>query len=70
MAEDPPVRKGADGRGMRGRADAVGATPELEGEVAGIEVPTARRPRRVPTGLHYMMAGAFFFSLMSSTLSI
>jgi drug/metabolite transporter (DMT)-like permease len=52
----------------RGRADeAVGATPELSGEVAGIETDDAgpRSPERFPLGMRYMAAGALFFSIMS-----
>lgn len=47
-------------------ADAVEATPELEGGIAPVHTdqPTAR-VRRLTPGMRYMAAGAFFFSVMS-----
>jgi drug/metabolite transporter (DMT)-like permease len=45
--------------------ETVAATPELAGEVAGIEVDGAARGSRFPLGMRYMAAGAFFFSIMS-----
>lgn len=57
----------------RTRADeAVGATPELSGEVAGIETEdeAPERPSRFPLGMRYMAAGAFFFSIMSLLVKV
>lgn len=57
----------------RGRAeDAVAATPELTGEVAGIETEDAgpAQPARFPLGMRYMAAGAFFFSVMSLLVKV
>jgi drug/metabolite transporter (DMT)-like permease len=52
----------------RGRADeVVGATPELSGEVAGIQAEDdePRAPSRFPLGMRYMAMGALCFSIMS-----
>jgi drug/metabolite transporter (DMT)-like permease len=48
-------------------ADAVAATPELEGEIAPADGDPLRasRRRRLTPGMRYMAAGAFFFSVMS-----
>ena len=47
-------------------ADAVEATPELEGGIAPVHGdPAPSRARRLPPGMRYMAAGAFFFSVMS-----
>ena len=58
----------------RGRAEeeAVAATPELSGEVAGIETEDGapREPSRFPLGMRYMAAGAFFFSIMSLLVKV
>lgn len=57
----------------RGRADeAVQATPELSGEVAGIQTEDdePRRASRFPLGMRYMAAGAFFFSIMSLLVKV
>ena len=57
--------------------DVVAATPELEGEVAGIRLtgspsdePAADRSSGISLGIRYMAAGAFFFSLMSLLVKI
>ena len=53
--------------------DAVGATPELEGEVPGHAeegAPEPPRPFRIPLGMRYMAAGALFFSVMSLLVKI
>lgn len=52
--------------------DAVEATPELSGEVAGIETEDdGPRPlSRFPLGMRYMAAGAFFFSIMSLLVKV
>jgi drug/metabolite transporter (DMT)-like permease len=57
----------------RGRAEeAVAATPELTGEVAGIETEdeTPRQPSRFPLGMRYMAAGALSFSVMSLLVKV
>lgn len=56
--------------------DVVAATPELAGEVAGIQLSeTSPDPRpaffgSIPLGVRYMAAGAFFFSLMSLLVKV
>lgn len=57
----------------RTRADeAVEATPELSGEVAGIETEDGepREPARFPLGMRYMAAGALSFSIMSLLVKV
>lgn len=57
----------------RGRADeAVEATPELSGEVAGIQTEDdePRTASRFPLGMRYMAASAFFFSIMSLLVKV
>lgn len=56
-----------DDRRERAAREAAAATPELTGEVAGIETEDAgpATPARFPLGMRYMAAGAFFFSVMS-----
>jgi drug/metabolite transporter (DMT)-like permease len=57
----------------RTRAEqAVAATPELAGEIAGIETEDAalRLPSRFSLGMRYMAAGAFFFSIMSLLVKV
>lgn len=50
----------------------MGATPELAGEVAGIQTEDGepRAPSRFPLGLRYMAAGALFFSVMSLLVKV
>src|SRR5687767_10085798 len=56
--------------------EVVAATPELEGEVSGIEVSDAPgadpppHPKGISPGIRYMAAGAFFFSLMSLAVKV
>jgi drug/metabolite transporter (DMT)-like permease len=66
--EDVPEQ---DRRG-REEEEAVAATPELSGEVAGIETDEGepRAPSRFPLGMRYMAAGAFFFSIMSLLVKV
>jgi drug/metabolite transporter (DMT)-like permease len=54
------------------RDETVAATPELGGEVAGIEVEEAGpvRGERFPLGMRYMAAGAFAFSIMSLLVKV
>lgn len=55
---------------MRERdAEAVAATPELEGEIAPAMAPAGSRWKLTP-GMRYMVAGAFFFSIMSLLVKI
>lgn len=61
------------GRPTRGDgADAVAATPELEGEIAPIHAGASgpARTRLLTPGMRYMVAGAFFFSLMSLLVKV
>ena len=52
--------------------DAVAATPELAGEIAGIEADDAVPVRgpRFPLGMRYMAAGALSFSIMSLLVKV
>jgi drug/metabolite transporter (DMT)-like permease len=53
--------------------EAVAATPELQGEVAGVETeaaPARGRASRFPPGMRYMAAAAFFFSIMSLLVKV
>jgi drug/metabolite transporter (DMT)-like permease len=54
------------------RDEAAAATPELSGEVAGIEVDEARPVSgpRFPLGMRYMAAGALAFSIMSLLVKV
>ena len=54
------------------REEAVAATPELGGEIAGIEVENGAPAEgsRFPLGMRYMAAGALAFSVMSLLVKI
>ena len=63
-----PMERYVPEHDRRARAEqAVAATPELTGEVAGIETEDEEpgRPARFPLGMRYMVAAAFSFSVMS-----
>jgi drug/metabolite transporter (DMT)-like permease len=54
------------------RDEAIAATPELSGEVAGIEVDEAgpERGPRFPLGMRYMVGAALAFSVMSLLVKV